>query len=90
MKNSSGPQKKIGNPRWETAVLLLSFMLLWVWWLARHAAQKAGSDLAVGWQVVMVGAVAVLLFVFIRRTKRAVGAMRDAQNPGAGGRAERN
>lgn len=78
---------KKGNPRWETAAMVVSFGLLWAYLLARQAALQAAAHSGVAnpkvqmsplWTVAQVAAIVVLLFVLVRRMRRATTAMRAA------------
>jgi hypothetical protein len=66
------------TPRWETGVMVGSFILIWVYFLARQGALKAGSELSFVWNAALLVAVAALIVVFIRRLKRTLASLRDA------------
>jgi hypothetical protein len=72
-------------PRWETVVLILSFVLLWGWWLAHLAAQRRHESLSYWWYLPLLAACAVLIWVYVRRSRRAIQAFRkkpgDAHAP---------
>ena len=66
------------TPRWETAALALSFVLLWGWYLARQAArQQPGGHEWWGWQVLLAIAGVVLLTVMVRRMRRIGRSLRE-------------
>jgi hypothetical protein len=64
------------TPRWETAVMLGSFLLIWAYFLARHAALKGGDPLHLAWNVALILAVVALVVVFIKRLKRTLDLLR--------------
>jgi len=65
------------GPRWETAVLVVSFLLLWAWLLARGAALKSGAPMPFWWTPVQILALLALVTIFVRRTRRTVRAIRE-------------
>jgi membrane protein implicated in regulation of membrane protease activity len=74
LSGQSGKQRS--TPLWETFVIGGSFVLLWVWWLARQAALRAGETQPWWWQGVLLLALLALLFVLARRGRRVVRALR--------------
>lgn len=79
--------KERATPWWETAAMVVSFGLLWAYLIARQVALKAAAQsgaahpqihLSPLWTVAQVAAIAVLLFVLVRRMQRAATAMRAA------------
>ena len=65
------------TPRWETAIMALSFVLIWLWWLARTSAQRRGGQLDEAWQIALGAAVILLVVVMVRRVLRLREALRD-------------
>jgi hypothetical protein len=65
------------TPRWETAVMIAAFVLLWAWLLVRHTAMSHGTGLSWVWTLAQLGALAALTLVFTRRMRRAISAMRE-------------
>ncbi len=66
------------NPSWlETAILAISFVLMWVWYLARQSVYRAGGVPSSWWHLILVGVFVALLWVFVRRVKRVTQAMKD-------------
>jgi Na+-transporting NADH:ubiquinone oxidoreductase subunit NqrE len=55
-----------------------SFVLIWMYFLARQGALRAGSELSFGWNVALLAVVAALIVVFVRRLKRTLASLRDA------------
>ena len=58
------------TPIWETCVLAGSFVLLWVWFIAYKGAEGSGTALPLWWHFFLLVAVALLVFVMVRRIKR--------------------
>jgi type VI protein secretion system component VasK len=79
--NSNGDARQSsGVPKWETAILVGSFVLVWAWFIARQRALGAEEALAPGWNIALLVAVALLVWVFVRRLTRVVRALRE-NNP---------
>ena len=78
-----------GVPKWETAVLFGSFVLIWGWFLARQAASKSGASLHAAWWAAMILAIVALIVVLVRRLKRTLSALGEA-HPARRGRRDRN
>lgn len=76
-------------PKWETAVLFFSFVLIWGWFVARQAALRNGESLHTAWWAAMLLAIAALIVVLVRRLKRTLAALREA-HPARRGRADHN
>jgi hypothetical protein len=76
-------------PRWETAVMALSFVLLWVWFLARQSAIRNGESMHVAWNAAMLLAVVALVVILVRRFKRTLEGLREV-HPAQRGRSEHN
>jgi hypothetical protein len=71
MKDSKG-----SHPLWETVVMVGSFVLLWVWFLARQAALRNGGVMWPGWTVLQIVALVALVVVTVRRVARVRRALR--------------
>lgn len=69
--------------------MALSFVVLWVWFLARQAAFRAGGTPSVLWQIPLVVSVIVLAWIFVRRMKRALSGLKDI-HPARRGKPEQN
>lgn len=82
--NSSSPV-----PRWETAVLVLSFVLLWGWFFARQSATNSGAALQPAWNAALLLAVVALVVVLVRRFKRTLAGLREV-HPAQRGRSDHN
>lgn len=76
-------------PRWETWTMALSFVALWAWFLAHQNAARAGEPLALAWQIPLLVSVALLIWIFVRRTKRAMQGIK-AVSPAQRGRSGRH
>ena len=87
---NSSQQKLISVvPRWETWTMALSFVALWAWFLAYQNAARAGESLSYLWQIPLFVSLALLLWIFVRRLKRALAAIKSV-NPARRGRSGRN
>ncbi|MBV9866353.1 MAG: hypothetical protein JO316_13455 [Abitibacteriaceae bacterium] len=76
-------QPKSNVPWWETAVLIGSFILLWVWFLARQAAYKSPTgQLSILWQIPLIISLVALVIVTVRRVKRVQRALRGEDEDG--------
>ena len=78
-----------GAPRWETWALALSFAALWAWFMAYLSASRPGESLSVLWQIPLFVSLAVLIWIFVRRMKRALAGLK-AVHPAQRGRDGRN
>ncbi len=58
------------TPLWETIVMAGSFFLLWAWFGAHQAAQKAHQNIALGWHLVLGASLIALVIIMVRRMKR--------------------
>ena len=87
--NSSQQKPTSGAPRWETWTMALSFVALWAWFLAYQNAARAGESLSLGWQIPLFVSVGLLIWIFVRRLKRAMAGIK-AVNPARRGRSGRN
>ncbi len=66
------------NPsRLETAILVISFLLLWAWFLVRQSVYRAGGVPSIWLSLPLVFILGALAWVFIRRLRRVVRAMRE-------------
>jgi len=75
-------EPKHNHPLWETLVMIGSFLMLWVWFLAHSAAQRTpGKYLHPLWQTPLVVAVIVLIVILVRRARRLQRALRGDDNP---------
>lgn len=69
--------------------MLASFILLWVWFLQRQKALAANESLSWGWNVALLVAFGVLVWVFVRRMGRVLKALK-AQKMNGGNRGRLN
>lgn len=72
----------IKTPRWETAVLFLSFLALWAWWMARQSQGRLEGGLTEHpltpvWNGLLVASLVALIAVFIRRIRRVQSALSE-------------
>jgi type VI protein secretion system component VasK len=74
--------RKHSHPLWETAVMIGSFALLWVWFLARQAAAHNGGSLWPGWAVLQIVALIALAVITVRRMGRVRRALRGEDKDG--------
>jgi hypothetical protein len=77
--NSNQSEEQKPTPRWETAILIFSFIAIWIWWLARQNAYKAQTDFHMAWNGVLLVTIGLLVWVFVRRLKRTLTAMKSIQ-----------
>ena len=70
-------ENAVGNPRWETAIMALSFVAIWVWWLARQNAYKTQTEFSGAWNLFLLAVVGLLVWVFVRRLARTMAAIRE-------------
>lgn len=61
---------------WETLTMIVSFVLLWAWFLA-YKATPPRATLAPYWKVLLGLSIAALLLVLVRRMKRVSQAFKD-------------
>ena len=72
------PQERV--PWWETAVMVGSFVLLWVWFVARQLAYKTPEGrMWPGWHVLLLLSLVALVVITMRRVKRVQRALRGDQ-----------
>lgn len=86
-KLSSGkdtPDTPLQQPRWETITLCLSFVYLWIWWLARQKAYRDVTEFPLYWSLGLGLVVALLVLIFVRRSQRTLRAMREVMPAGKG------
>ena len=69
--------------------MALSFVALWAWFLAHQSAARAGAPLSLAWQIPLFVSLALLIWIFVRRARRALNGIR-AINPTRRGRAGRD
>ncbi|PQV65145.1 hypothetical protein B1R32_102153 [Abditibacterium utsteinense] len=67
------------TPRWETVAMVLSFALVWAYFLVFQSARRGNLSPHFGWNVALLLAVGALVVIFVRRLKRILAAL-DAQN----------
>lgn len=70
--------------RLETLILAISFLLLWAWYLMRQSVYRAGGQPSMWISLPLVFIFAALAWVFVRRLRRVVSAMKE-QKIGLGG-----
>ncbi len=87
--NSPTQPSSQAAPRWETWTMALSFVALWVWFLAYQNAGRAGEPLSLLWQAPLLISVALLVWIFVRRMRRALAGLKEVQ-PARRGRPGRN
>ncbi len=69
---------KPDNPsRLETVILTVSFLLLWAWYLTRQSVYRAGGQPSIWLSLPLVLLFAALVWVFTRRLRRVVAAMKE-------------
>ena len=78
-----------GAPRWETWAMAASFAGLWAWFMAYLSASRAGETPSVFWQIPLAVSLIVLVWIFVRRTKRALAGIKEV-NPARRGRPGRS
>ena len=69
--------------------MALSFVALWAWFLAYQNAARAGEPLSQWWQVPLIISVVLLVWVFVRRMKRALAGLKEV-HPARRGRPGHN
>ena len=75
-----------GAPRWETWAMALSFAALWAWFMAYLGASRANQSPAIWWQIPLAISLVLLVWIFVRRTKRTLAALKEVNPAGRGGR----
>lgn len=68
---SSDPSAGSGHPLWETIVIALSFVGVWIYFFAWLLAGRTEKPLSSWWQLLLTPCLVALLVVFFRRFKRA-------------------
>ncbi len=72
------PKPENENPsRWETVVIAASFLLLWGWYLLRQSIYRAGLQPSIWHSAPLLLILLALGWVFVRRLRRVVNAMRE-------------
>lgn len=66
------------TPRWETAVMAGSFLLIWAYFLARQGS--AGMPLHFAWNGALALAVVALIAIFVRRLKRTLALLKNSDS----------
>ncbi len=61
---------------WETLTMIVSFVLLWAWFLASKATPPH-TEMAPYWKVLLGLSIAALVLVLVRRMKRVSQAFKD-------------
>ena len=61
---------------WETLTMIVSFVLLWAWFLASKATPPR-AEMAPYWKVLLGLSIAALVLVLVRRMKRVSQAFKD-------------
>ena len=56
--------------------MALSFVVLWGWFVARQSALRGGASLAAWWQIPLFVSVVVLVWIFVRRMRRALAGLK--------------
>ncbi len=87
--NSPAKSQANGAPRWETWAMALSFVALWAWFMAYLSASRPGGSLSAWWQVPLAVSLAVLIWIFVRRMKRALAGLKEV-HPAQRGRSGHN
>lgn len=72
-KPSTGPK----HPLWETIVIALSFVGVWIYFFAWLLAGRAEEPLSAWWQLLLLPCLVALFIVFRQRFKRAQAIMRE-------------
>lgn len=87
LSDSNSPVKvqTNGAPRWETWAMAASFAALWVWFMAYLSASRVNESPSALWQIPLAVSLVVLIWVFVRRTKRALNGIKEI-NPAQRGR----
>ena len=91
ISDSNSPTKMQANgaPRWETWTMAASFAALWAWFMAYLSASRVGESPAIWWQIPLAVSLVVLIWIFVRRTKRALNGIKEI-NPARRGRPGKN
>ena len=87
----NAPQKATPQitPRWETWTMASSFVVLWVWFIARQLAYRNNEVFSQLWQIPLFISLGLLIWVFIRRMRRALAGLKEV-HPARRGRAGHN
>ena len=73
-------------PWWETAIMVGSFVALWVWYLLRQSAYRAEQPPSPLGSLLLVAALPLLLWVFTRRMQRVLKTLHEIHPTGRGPR----
>ena len=87
----SAPQqaKAQTTPRWETWTMAGSFVVLWVWFIARQLAYRNNDAFSPLWQIPLFISLGLLIWIFIRRMRRTLSALKEV-HPAKRGRVGHN
>ncbi len=66
-----------GAPRWETWTMAASFAALWAWFMAYLSASRTGDSPSIWWQIPLAASLVLLVWIFVRRTKRTLAALKE-------------
>jgi membrane protein implicated in regulation of membrane protease activity len=61
---------------WETVVIILSFLAVWVYFAAWIRAGRNETPLSPAWQLLLLPALVLLAVVFVRRVQRVMNSLR--------------
>ena len=75
--NSPAKARVGAAPRWETWAMAASFAALWIWFMAYLSASRVHESPTIWWQIPLAVSLAVLIWIFVRRTKRALAALKQ-------------
>ncbi len=87
--NAAPKAQPNGAPRWETWAMALSFAALWAWFMAYLSASRVNESPSTLWQIPLVVSLGVLVWIFVRRTKRALAGLKEV-HPARRGRSGQN
>lgn len=65
------------TPTWETLAMIASFALVWAYFAAFQSAKRVGGALHFGWNLALLAALGILIWVFVRRLKRVLKALKS-------------
>ena len=69
--------------------MALSFVALWAWFMAYLSASRVGESPSALWQIPLAVSLVVLVWIFVRRTKRALSGLKEV-HPAQRRRPEQN
>lgn len=87
--NSAQKPQSNGAPRWETWAMAASFAALWAWFMAYLSASRTGDSPSTLWQIPLAVSLALLIWIFVRRMKRALAGLKEV-HPARRGRPGQN